>query len=239
MGLSIVIPCYNEVSRVGYSLENRIESVITSLGVLFDDEYDYEIILVSDGSTDTTGSVILDLSYKYPFVVPVLRDKNKGKGYSIKEGVLKASKEFILIMDADLSTDLKHINSFYNSIKDYDSVIGIRSDKYNTRSRRLLSVLSHFCMTKILKLDVKDTQCGFKMIKSDILKEFCTKFQTCDRWLFDAELLVFLKQNNFNVLSENVHWENSSDSRVTLFGGTLTSCFELLRISGHIKDYRL
>ena len=239
MGLSIVIPCYNEVSRVGFSLENRIESVITSLGVLFDDEYDYEIILVSDGSTDTTGSVISDLSYKYPFVVPVLSKKNKGKGYSIKEGVLKASKDFILIMDADLSTDLKHINSFYNSIKDYDSVIGIRSDKYNTRSRRLLSVLSHFCMTKILKLDVKDTQCGFKMIKSDILKEFCTKFQTCDRWLFDAELLVFLKQNNFNVLSENVHWENSSDSRVTLFGGTLRSCLELLRISGHNKDYRL
>lgn len=239
MGLSIVIPCYNEVSRVGFSLENRIESVITSLGVLFDDEYDYEIILVSDGSTDTTDLVILDLSYKYPFVVPVLNDKNRGKGHSIKEGVSKASKEFILIMDADLSTDLKHINSFYNSMKDYDSIIGIRSDKYNTKSRMLLSILSHLCMTKILKLDVKDTQCGFKMVKSEILKEFCTSFQTCDRWLFDAELLVFLKQNNFKVLSENVHWENSSDSRVTLFGGTLTSCFELLRISRHIKDYRL
>lgn len=239
MGLSIIIPCYNEVSRVGFSLESRIESVIASLGILFDDEYDYEIILVSDGSTDTTGSIILDLSYKYPFVVPILNDKNTGKGHSIKEGVLKSSKEFILIMDADLSTDLKHINSFYNNIKDYDSVIGIRSDKYNTKSRRLLSILSHLCMTKILKLNVEDTQCGFKMVKSDILKEFCTNFQTCDRWLFDAELLVFLKQNNFKVLSENVHWENSSDSRVSIFRGTLTSCFELLRISRHIKDYRL
>ena len=236
--LSVVVPCYNEISREGFSFINRVEYLVADLFMEFDDN-EYEIILVSDGSTDGTDMQIIDLSYRYSFVKSVVYTKNRGKGYAIKRGVLRANGDVILIMDADLSTDISNIKPFYNKIDVYDGVIGIRSVGYNTNARRVLSTLSHFCMTRVLHLHVKDTQCGFKMFKADIIKKFCTDFQTCDKWLFDAELLVFLEQNRFKVRSELVEWNNSEDSRVKVFGGTLTSCFELLRISRHIKDYRL
>lgn len=238
MSLSIVIPCYNEASRSGVSLSERIYFLCNYLYSTFED---FEVVLVSDGSKDDTERVIKRLSDEIKNIVSECYKENRGKGYAIKRGVYLATKDIILIMDADLSTNIEYIKTFYNILKEFedvDSVVGIRNYTYNSSARCLLSSLSHFCMKHILKLNIKDTQCGFKMIRSPILKSFSLKYQTCDNWLFDAELLVFLRENNYNVRSEGVDWVNNEDSRVHIFSGALSSCLELFRIFRSRKHYK-
>ena len=229
MSLSVVIPCYNEESRKGLSFSERLDLVADYLKTNISD---YELILVSDGSTDYTESIIRSFAISNNNIKICCYKDNRGNGYAIKRGVCLSIKSFILIMDADLSTDLSHISSFYNLISssNLEAVVGSRENAYKSSVRKGLSKLSHFCMKNILKLDLDDTQCGFKMCKSIILEDFVLKYQTCNNWLFDAEFLVFLKENKYRVTSEVVSWVNNEDSRVIVFSGVLTSTFELLRI---------
>lgn len=235
MELSIVIPCYNEASRVGTSLSDRVYILCN---YLFSEGFDFELILVSDGSDDGTYAVIEKLSRELDFIKGVGYTVNKGKGYAIKKGVEEVSKSVTLIMDADFSVDIKNIGYFYSRLGKV--VIGARKSTYEIgTSRDIVSSLSKFCMRRILGLKENDTQCGFKLIKSTIIKSFCSNYQTCDKWLFDAELLVFLHQNNIQVKSVDVDWGNSSDTRVKLSKGVVTSTIELLRIFVHKKHYRM
>lgn len=234
MELSIVIPCYNETSRSGLSLTDRVYNICN---YLFGECFDFEIILVSDGSTDGTSSEIKSLSKSLPYIKNVCYTQNKGKGYAIKMGVEKVTKSVTLIMDADLSVDISNIRYFYSRLGKV--VIGARKTTYIAGSNRdIVSGLSKCCMHKVLGLDERDTQCGFKLLKSDILKDFCSNFQTCNKWLFDAELLVYSHQNSITVKSVDIDWNNSNDTRVRLISGVLTSSFELLIIFFRKKHYK-
>lgn len=237
MSLSIIIPCYNEASRKGYSFRGRITLLLKYM-YKFSGIDDFELIFIDDGSNDRTKVEIDELTSICREIKCVSYNKNRGKGYAIKRGILKASKDYVLLMDADLAVDLRYINMFYNHRDDYDCIIGIRNKRHSFISRKVLSILSDFCMHNLLKLPIDDTQCGFKLIKSDIIKRFSLEYQVCFSWLFDAEFLVYVKQNKYALKSITVDWNNSDSTKVKLFGGTLSSCFELLTILSRYRYYK-
>jgi dolichyl-phosphate beta-glucosyltransferase len=215
MGISIVIPAYNEEKR----LEDTLKKIIS-----FMENQDYEIIVVDDGSNDNTFSI----ASKYN--VKVLRNKeNRGKGYSVKRGILNASKDFVLFTDSDLATQIEELSKFMKLIKDYDIIIASRNLKESkiivkqAKFRQFLGKTFPILIRMFVLRGIKDTQCGFKLFKTSIAKEI-VKLQTLDRFAFDVELLYIAKKKGFKVKEEAVTWIDKEGSKV----GVLKDSFNML-----------
>ncbi len=212
--LSLVVPAYNE--------EKRLPSTLDALVSYMQEHFNsFEIVVVNDGSTDNTLSVINGYADKYDFVVPVNLTVNEGKGAAIKNGVFKSSGEYILFIDADLSYALENIDKSYRYIKEKnDIVIGARDlfkkDSRHSYSiiRRLLSFSFNFLVETMLHLGIKDTQCGFKMFNAVVARQLF-KHVSIKRFGFDVEVLFLAKKMNFKIFRfpiEMIPRENSSVS---------------------------
>lgn len=221
--LSIIIPCFNE----GEKLVNNIEKIINSIKYL----EKYEIICVNDGSTDNTKEF---MKKKIPNVKFVGYKHNKGKGYAIKKGIEIAKGDYILFMDADLSTNLEAIKDAITYCDKYDMIIGSRTMKESKTSdktiiRNLSSYVSNAIIRIMFNFTYKDTQCGFKMMNKKLAKEIISK-QKINRWSFDVEYLYIASLNHYSVKEIPVEWHNDSDSRVKLFTDSINFILELMKI---------
>ena len=191
-GLSIIIPCYNEASRL--DLKGNIESVLNYLKR--HDFKNYELILVDDHSVDNTLEVLKQFN-NYNTCRVYSNARNSGKGYSIRKGMFEAIYDYILYMDADLSVPLENIAVFCSMIADNTCIIASRylpnSTIVNQRSklRRLMSTFTRIFLIKLCGLSVSDSQCGFKMFKFN--EGMYPDSLEPSRWLFDIELLRYLK----------------------------------------------
>jgi len=191
--LSLVIPCYKKFR-------------------------DKELILVNDGSIDNTYKLFKKYQKKYKFIKIVSYKKNRGKGYAIKSGVLKASKDLILISDIDLSTPLKEFYKLCKYVDDYEIVIGSRaldSSKIIKKQSGIKVFLGRFGNKLInlsLGLNFKDTQCGFKLFKNEIHKVF--KLSKIDGFGYDFEVLFIAKNKGYNIKEVPVVWKNDERSKV-------------------------
>ncbi len=208
--ISIVIPAYNE--------ENTISSTIESVRKSFKKRnLKYEIIIVNDGSTDKTKSIIK--KEKNPQVRIINLRKNRGKGYALKKGLLSARGNFILYMDADHSTHINHLFSFIPYLEKHDIVIGSRNFseskiiKRQSFYKEILGSMGGFLINRFLKLNYTDTQCGFKIFTKKTVKEIIP-FTVTKRWGFDFEILKIAKQKNFKIKELPVVWENNHTSKV-------------------------
>lgn len=215
INISVVIPAYNEEKRISHTLY-RIDKF------LFEKGYSYEIIVVNDGSTDGTAKVVNSLKPYINNLKLINLPENKGKGFAIKKGVLKANGEVILFTDADNSTDISHLNTFLQYLQEsYDIVIASRAlplskiPKKQPIYRRVLSKLGNKIINLLFSLNIKDTQCGFKLFKKDVAKNIFKKL-TIDRWGFDIEILVIAKCLNYKVKEKEVEWINDPNSKVKL-----------------------
>lgn len=221
-GLSIVVPCYNEDSR-GMFRERilRLRRYISTLS------FPCEVIYVNDGSTDDTDfRLIMTVDYRYRECY-YSYEKNKGKGYALRSGISRSRYDKVLIMDADLSVPLENISLFYELCEDNIIVIGTRVFKDKRKwNRRLLTKLSK----KFSKhLEVRDSQCGFKMFHKqdyDIISEKLV----CNRWVFDIELLTHLKKIGVSIMECDIIWNNHPNSRLHSLSALFTSALELMKI---------
>ncbi len=206
-GISIVVPAFNEEKKISKTLDEIREFLKKN------NLNNFEIIVVDDGSTDNTA-----MEAKQPGIRLLRNKKNRGKGYSVKKGVLASKKEIILFTDVDLSTPLIFLNNFLQYIKDYDIVIGSRNlPESNIKSRGLIRYMlgTGFAglVSFILQLDISDSQCGFKLFKRDCaIKVF--SLQKIEGWTFDAELLAIAKALGFKIKECPVNWDNDKDSKV-------------------------
>lgn len=233
--ISIIIPCYNE----GNKLTNNIPLVYNYLDNL---NVSYEIICVNDGSTDLeTQNIVSNITFKNTKFISY--QKNRGKGYAVKQGLEAAIGNTILFMDADLSVDLFAIKMALK-YKDYDVVIGSRRHhdsmipKPQGPVRKFIGICCIILTRLITGIKVKDTQCGFKSFKKDIAKQLISK-QTIDRWAFDVEYLYIATLNNFSIKEIPVIWENDEDSRVSPIKSSISFFKELIKISKNKYLYKI
>lgn len=235
--LSIVIPCYNE----GLKLVDNIIKVNRYMDKL---NIDYEIIVVNDGSRDNTYELLTENFDKFKNTRIETYSVNRGKGYAIKTGLLAARGELVAYMDADLSTDLKAIEDALALFKeyDYDLIIGNRRGENSKEENKnvLRKILSWGChlVTKIVTgIDYIDTQCGFKVVKNDIAKDFANK-QTIERFAFDIEYLYIALLNKYSVAELSVIWNDDKDSKVKVVRDTIRFMRDLIKIRSNKKIYK-
>lgn len=211
MDISVIIPLYNE--------EQCVEKAIRAVADFFKTE-NYEIIAVDDGSTDNTTQIVKSLQKEFSGLRLVALPKNQGKGAAVKNGVLSAQKEWILFLDADLSTDPSELKNFIPFMIDYDIIIGSRAIRGSKilKSQNVLRVLAGKFGNKFIKiffgLPFNDTQCGFKLFNRRTIKVFHK--QTINRWGFDMELLFLAKKYGFRIKEAPVNWTNDERSLVTI-----------------------
>lgn len=226
--LSVIIPTYNEASRVGRTLESLRTYFQTK-------EARYEIILVDDGSADDTVAVVQKFAENWPELRILENQENRGKGFSVNRGMQKANGTYRLFMDADNSVDVSHADAFIEEIqKGADIVVGsIRMQNANVSEnagwhRRALG----YCAAGIIRFfavsGIRDTQRGFKLF-SEQAADAIFPLQTIERFGFDIELLVIAQGNRFTIKEMPVVWNNSDKSTVT-FGSYFQTLGELLYI---------
>ncbi|MFA4995608.1 MAG: dolichyl-phosphate beta-glucosyltransferase [Patescibacteria group bacterium] len=210
--LSIVIPAYKE--------EDRIHKILDAV-IKYQDNHDFatETIVVVDGSPDDTALAAKKYEGKINNFKVIDRKENKGKGYSVKEGVLAAQGEFILFTDADNSTPLHQVDKLLKDGETYDVVIGSRYNDGGKLARpqpfyRVLGsrVLNHIIQS-LAAPGIKDTQCGFKLFKAKVAEEIF-KRQTFDRFSFDIELLAIAKNLKFWIKECGITWYDDPHSTV-------------------------
>ena len=231
MKLSIVVPCYNESKDIAKNVD-IIKDYLNSLKV------DYELILVNDGSKDNTKEVIEDIKD----VVALSYDVNRGKGGAVKYGIENATGDYVLFMDADLSTDLEAIKRYLEIAPSYDMVIGSRhaKDSVIKKKQPALRVFIGWCCRKLVNMKFhfhfKDTQCGFKAMKTDIAKKIVAK-QVVTNFAFDVEYIYIAKLNNLSINEMGVIWSDDRGSTVSPLKSSIKFFKDLSFIKKHKKTY--
>jgi len=231
MKISVVIPAYNEEKVIIRTLKEVKEFLTNS----FDD---FEIIVVDDKSSDSTLEFINNFSG-----IKVLRNlKNHGKGYSVTKGVKAATGDWILFMDADNSTRITELNNFFNYSKDYKLLIASRAlpdSKVEIKQnivKIFLGKTGNLLSRLLIHPQIKDTQCGFKLLASDL--KFLFDKLTIDDFAFDFELIFLARKYKFAVKELPVSWYNNFNSSVRWFDypKTILSIFKI-RINNFLGKY--
>ena len=232
MKASIIIPCYNEGQDIKKHVEEKVLPHLNGLGI------DYELILVNDGSKDNTEEVINSIEG----VVPVSYSPNRGKGGAVAEGIKKAIGDYVLFMDADLSTDLKDVITVHNLIDQYDMVIGSRHSKDSVIPkkqpfiRRFIGWACRVLVNMRFHFHLKDTQCGFKAIKTEWAK-FMAEHQIINGFAFDVEYLYIAKLNNLTLKTIGVTWVDDRGSTVRVGSSSKQFLKDMSKIKKNKQNY--
>ena len=231
MKLSIVIPCYNESKDIKKNTL-MVQEYLRNLKI------DYELILVNDGSKDKTKEVIESIEG----IKALSYDVNRGKGGAVKYGIESATGDYVLFMDADLSTDLEAIDKFLKLAPNYDMVIGSRhaKDSVIKKKQPALRVFIGWCCRKLVNMKFhfkyKDTQCGFKAMRTDIAKKIVAK-QVVNNFAFDVEYLYIANLNNISIYEMGVIWADDRGSTVSPLKSSIKFFKDLSFIKKHKKTY--
>lgn len=233
MILSVIIPCYNEEKCI----KDNVLKVDSFLSKLLS-KGDYEIIAVSDGSKDDTLSIIKSIKG----IKGIGYTPNRGKGGAVKYGIEHASGDYVLFMDADLSTDLEAIKDVLININKYDVIIGSRHHKKSkiVKKQPLSRVFIGWCCRKLVNMKfhfhLTDTQCGFKAFKTSFAKKMIQK-QTINDFAFDVEYLYIASINKQSLLEIPVVWSNDEGSTVSPVKSSIRFFKDMRLIKKNKKNY--
>jgi glycosyltransferase involved in cell wall biosynthesis len=225
--LSIVIPAFNEVLRIGSTLDRILAFVDAH-------QLETEVIVVDDGSTDQTASIASKKKLKKLRILT--NDGNRGKGYSVRRGALEATGTWILFTDADLSAPIEELDRLLGAINDEaDVAIGSRAvDRskilvHQARFRELGGIVFNWAVQLILGLRLHDTQCGFKLFRREKVLEVFER-QTIHGFGFDPEILFLAKQRGLEIREVPVLWSNDRSTKVRFLRDGVGMFLDLLRI---------
>jgi dolichyl-phosphate beta-glucosyltransferase len=226
--LSIVIPAYNEESRLPATLE-RVAAYLKNCG------RDAEVLVVDDGSKDRTAAVAESFQSKISALRVVSNGVNRGKGYSVRHGVQEARGRIVLFTDADLSAPIEEADKLIEALEKYDLAIGSRAvDRslitvHETPFRELAGIIFNKLVRIILWLPFVDTQCGFKAFR----RERCAimfEQQTIERFGFDPELLYLARHHGLRAVEIPVRWGHSPATKVSMLRDSLQMFLDVFKI---------
>lgn len=210
---SIIIPAYNESLRLGATLEEI-------LAYAEQKRWEWELIVVDDGSRDNTKEIVQAFIQKNPRVRLLENPGNHGKGYSVRNGMLQGHGEILLFSDADLSSPIEEAEKLFAAIHNgADIAIGSRwlDPTLLTRKqpiyRRILSRIFNLSLRLVLGLKFKDTQCGFKAFSRNSARAIFPP-QKVERWGFDPEIIYVAQRLGFKIAEVPVRWAHSAGTRL-------------------------
>lgn len=212
--LSVVIPAYNEESRLPHTLR-------ATIAYLKKQPYTWEIAVVNDGSKDSTADIVREFSIQDKRVVLLQYGENRGKGYAVRYGMTHVHGEVRVFMDADNSTSIDHVEKFFPFLKEgYGVVIGSRDvagasiSVHQPKWKELLGDLGNIWIQMWAVPGVKDTQAGFKMFTKQA-SEDVFPYLTIDRWGFDVEALAVARMKGHRISEQPIIWINDPNSKVS------------------------
>jgi dolichyl-phosphate beta-glucosyltransferase len=225
--LSLVIPAHNEAQRLPPSL-GQIATFLSG------QNYNAEVVLVENGSTDETYQIAQSFVKKMPYL-RVFREKARGKGLAIKRGMLEALGEYRFMCDADLSMPIEQVNRFIPpQLEGFDVAIGSReipgAQRYDEPAyRHFVGRVFNSIVRWLVLPGLQDTQCGFKCFRADVA-EAVFPLQTLHGMSFDAEVLYVARKKGFKIQEVAIDWYFNPDSRVRLIQDSLRMALDLLSI---------
>lgn len=216
--LSIVVPAYNEAARLPNTLQRMQEYLLQR-------PFSSEIIVVLDGPTDATLDFVRSAARDVPQLKILERKDNRGKGYTVKEGMLAAKGEVRLFCDADNSTDIAHFDKMKPLFdQGYDVVIASRNAKDVPEAlqvvsqawyKRAIGRLGNRIVQIAVVPGIWDTQCGFKAFRAEAAERIFAQ-TTIDRWGFDIEVLALAQRLGYKIGIVSARWLNDDRSHVKL-----------------------
>jgi dolichyl-phosphate beta-glucosyltransferase len=227
--ISVVIPAFNESKRLPAFLNELVEHCNKS-------QKTYEIIVVDDGSNDDTGQVALEFQPVFPSLFVYKLGTNRGKGYAVKYGFFKSRGKICLFMDADGSTPSTEIekNLFYLD-EGYDIFIGSRVLRDEDQilkvalHRKGIGIIFNFFVKKILSTNIKDTQCGFKIFKKEIINPLFSRMNI-NGFGFDLEMLYLAHKMGYKVKEGPISWRHVRGSKVNLFLDSIKMFINIVQV---------
>lgn len=212
--LSIIIPSYNEELRLPPSLE-MIANYIAKSG------RETEVLVVDDGSKDQTATVAETFRTRIPQLRVVPNGENRGKGYSVRHGMMEARGDIVLFTDADLSAPIEEADKLLAAMDKYDVAIGSRALDRNLIAvhesgfREFAGIIFNKIVRVVLWLPFVDTQCGFKAFRRERCKIIFEQ-QRVERFGFDPELLFLARVHGLKAVEIPVRWAHSPATKVNM-----------------------
>lgn len=226
--ISVIIPAFNEEERLPQTLEH-VSHYLRSLS------FASEILVVDDGSTDHTAQVVSALARSIPNLFLLSNGSNRGKGFSVRHGMLEAHGRIALFTDADLSAPIEESQKLFTALESADVAIGSRAlnrrliEIHQSRWRELAGILFNRVMRLLTGLPFEDTQCGFKafaMPGSRIVFEL----QRIEDFGFDPEILFLAKRHGLRVVEVPVRWSHDPRTKVHVLRDSARMLLDLLLI---------
>jgi glycosyltransferase involved in cell wall biosynthesis len=227
--LSIIIPAYNEEPRLPETLR-RIAEYLPTLGMRT------EVLVVDDGSTDRTAAVAESFRGKLTGLRVLSNGRNRGKGYSVRHGMLEAQGDMVLFTDADLSAPIEESEKLLRPLNSgYDVAIGSRAmdrSLISTRQsvfRETAGIIFNKIVRIVLRLPFVDTQCGFKAFRRERCRIIFEQ-QRIEGFGFDPELLYLARRHGLRAIEIPVRWGHSPATKVNMLGDSLKMFVDIFTI---------
>lgn len=237
--ISLVFPLFNEQQRFVKNFQ-----IIKRFAKL---KPDWEFIFINDGSKDKTEEITVKAIENFPQMRLISYSKNKGKGFAVKKGVMKAEKKYTLFLDIDFSTPLSELEKFAPFVKKKsDIVIGTRKvrgaaiTKHQAQLREWAGKQFTDLTNLWLGMDISDYTCGFKLFNTKAAKRLFSA-QKIKRWGFDAEILYLANIKKYKIVEVPIVWQNDPLTKVNLIRDIFKTLIELFLIRWYywLDKYKL
>ena len=216
--ISVVIPAYNE--------EKRLTSTLSSVFQYLDARSDnFEIVVVDDGSHDSTPDLVESFAKDHPQVRLISYAPNKGKGFAVRTGMLSATKDLVLMNDADGATNISEIERLLEALeRGAQIVIGSRAKKSEDGStsvkahlhRKYIGNTFNVIVQSLLLPGLLDTQCGFKLFTRPVVQDIFA-VSHLNGFAFDVEILYIARLRRYKTEEIPINWTNITGSKVNVF----------------------
>jgi len=223
---SIIIPAYNESARIPATLEAVVACIREK-------SWPAEVVVVNDGSTDSTAQLVKDFATRAPEIRLLENPGNRGKGYSVRSGILQALGEIVMFTDSDLSAPIEEAERLFAAVASgADIAIGSRWLEKGRQThrqplyRQIFGRCFNMVCRMVMNLPFADTQCGFKAFTRNAAQTVF-QLQTIERWGFDPEILFIALKRGFRIDEVPVSWAHDERSRMSYLRDGLQMLKEL------------